>query len=217
MTTLRIRNKKTEGNNGMKKTFPCICVILFTVVVVISNADAKGMPSNYVVLKLGGFFPVSGDLDDINADAGFNGEIAFGHYIDPGFSVEGAVGYFETEASISTPGASVEEKFEVIPLTLSLRGHVPYGRFEPYGFLGIGVYFVDDKISGNIPGLGISGSDSDDDTTFGFHIGLGGTYTLLNNVFVGVEGRYLYLETNTFGIDFRLDGITLTGNIGYRF
>ena len=201
----------------MKKTFPCICMILFAVVVVISNSDAKGLPSNYVALKLGGFFPQSSDLDDINADAGFNGEVSFGHYITPGFSVEGAIGYFETKASLSAPGASAEEKFKVIPLTLNLRGQVPYGRFEPYGFLGIGVYFVEDKISGNIPALGVSGSDSDNDTALGFQIGLGGTYTLMNNVFVGVEARYLFLETSTFGADFRLDGITLTGNIGYRF
>lgn len=172
-------------------------------------ALAKGLPPNYVTLKLGGFFPQSGDLDDIDADAGFNGEIALGHYVAPGFSIEGAVGYFETEGGV--PGI-VEEKFEVIPLTLSLRGQVPYGRFEPYGFIGLGVYFVDDKIT--VPGFG---SDSDSDTNLGFHIGIGGNYTLSNNAFLGVEVKYLFLETDTFGENFRLDGITLTGNIGYRF
>ena len=201
----------------MRKTMIIAMVTLFAVLAFVSHSHAKGYPPNYVALKLGGFFPVSSDLDDINADAGFNGEISFGHYIAPGFSVEGAVGYFETEANISVPGGSAEETFEVIPLTLSLRGHVPYGRFEPYGLIGIGVYLVDDEISGSIPSLGVSGSASDDDTVLGFHIGLGGTCTFPNNVFVGVEGRYLFLETDTFDVDFRLDGIALTGTVGYRF
>lgn len=201
----------------MKKIFRCACLILFVVVVVVNQSEAKGLPSNFITVKLGGFFPQSSDLDDLNADTGFNGEISLGHYIAPGFSVEGALGYFETEGRVSAAGIDVNEKFKVIPLTLSLRGHVPYGRFEPYGFLGIGVYFVEDEISGSIPGLGLSGSDSDDDTALGFHIGLGGTYTFPNNVFLGVEARYLFVETDTFGVDYSLDGIALTGNIGYRF
>jgi opacity protein-like surface antigen len=208
---------KMGGKVRMKKTIILVLVILWTVVAVVPHSDAKGLPSNYVVLKAGGFFPVSGDLGDINADAGFNGEIAIGHKISPGFSVEGGIGYFDTKGTVSIPGASVDEEFEIVPLTVSLRGHVPYGRYEPYGFIGLGVYFVDDKISGSIPSLGVSGSDSDKATSLGFHIGIGGNYTLRNNMFLGIETRYFYLETNTFGVDFRLDGFTLTGNIGYRF
>lgn len=175
-------------------------------------AHAKGLPPNYVALKLGGFFPQSGDLDDIDADSGFNGEIALGHYVAPGFSFEGALGYFETKGSVPTPLGRIEEKFEVIPLTISLRGQVPYGRFEPYGFIGLGVYFIDDEIS--IPVLG---SESDSDASLGFHVGIGGNYNLSNNLFLGVEARYLFLESGTFAEDFRLDGVTLTGNVGYRF
>lgn len=201
----------------MRKTVISVFLVLFSVLFVVSNVSAKGLPSNYVVLKAGGFFPAGSDLDDIDADAGINGEFSFGHYISPGFAVEGAVGYFETEGSLSALGVRVEEKFEVIPLTVSLRGQVPYGRYEPYGFIGLGVYFVDDKISGSVPSLGFSGSSSDNDTSLGFHIGIGGTYTFLNNVFIGIEARYLFFETNTFDEDFSIGGVTLTGNIGYRF
>ncbi len=196
----------------MKKLIAAPMTLLIFTLFSVPLLSAKGLPANYVSLKLGGFFPQSGDLDDINADAGFNGEIALGHNIAPGFSVEGGIGYFDTKGRGSTPIGNVEEKFEVIPLTVSLRGQVPYGRFEPYGFLGMGVYFIKDKIS--VPMLG---SDSDNDTDLGFHIGLGGNYTLLNNVFLGIEARYLFLKTNTFDVDFRLDGITFTGNVGYRF
>jgi outer membrane protein W len=196
----------------MKKFAVVSIVLAMAVAASAPFAHAKGLPPNYVALKLGGFFPQSGDLDDIDADAGFNGEIALGHYIAPGFSIEGALGYFETKGSAPTPLGRVDEKFEVIPLTISLRGQVPYGRFEPYGFLGLGVYFIDDKIS--IPVLG---SDSDSDASLGFHVGFGGSYALSNTMFLGIEARYLFLETDTFGVNFRLDGVTLTGNIGVRF
>lgn len=201
----------------MKNALTISLVFLFAALVVVPASDAKGFPQNYIAFKLGGFFPQSSDLDDINADAGFNGEVALGHHVAPGFSIEGGIGYFETKGGLSNTLGSFDEKFQVIPVTLSLRGQVPYGRFEPYGFVGIGVYFVEDKISGSIPSLGLSGSDSDNDTSLGFHVGLGGNYILSNNVFLGVEVRYLFLETSTFGVDFRLDGITLTGNVGYRF
>ncbi len=200
------------------KNIPVLSFIfLFAALVAVPSADAKGIPQNYVTLKLGGFFPQSGDLDDIDADSGFDGEIALGHYVAPGFAIEGGLGYFETEGGLSSTLGSFDEKFRVIPLLFTLRGQVPYGRFEPYGFVGIGVYFVEDKLSGSIPSLGLSGSDSDDDTSLGFHVGLGGNYTLPNNLVLGIEGRYLFVETSTFGVDFRLDGITLTGTIGYRF
>ena len=213
------RQKTFPTNTGperkkpeMKKWMIASIVLAFVASCAAPYADAKGPPPNYVALKLGGFFPQSGDLDDIDADAGFNGEIALGHYIAPGFSIEGALGYFETEGGVPTPLGRNDEKFEVIPLTISLRGQVPYGRFEPYGFLGLGVYFIDDKVS-----LPVLGSDSDSDTSLGFHIGLGGSYALSNNMYLGIEARYLFLETDTFGENFRLDGVTLTGNVGYRF
>ncbi len=196
----------------MKKLMVVPMILVFFTLFSVPLLSAKVLPTNYVSLKLGGFFPISGDLNDINADAGFNGEIALGHNIAPGFSVEGGIGYFDTKGKGLTPFGRAEEKFEVIPLTVSLRGQVPYGRFEPYGFLGMGVYFVKEKIS--IPTLG---SDSDNDTNLGFHIGLGGNYTLPNNMFLGIEARYLFLRTNTFDENFRLDGIIFTGNVGYRF
>lgn len=197
----------------LKRCAPFLSAFLLAALVAVPASQAKGPPPHYVTLKLGGFFPMSDDLDDINADAGFQGEIALGHNVAPGFAIEGAVGYFETKGDFF----GVDEKFEIIPLTLSLRGQVPYGRFEPYGFLGLGVYFIDDTLSGSIPGLGISGSASDDDTALGFHVGLGGSYTLPSNVLLGVEARYLWVEANTFGEKFRIGGVSLTGNIGYRF
>lgn len=198
----------------MKKILAASSVLLFAALISAPFSDAKGLPPNYMTLKLGGFFPQSSDLDDIEADAGFHGEIALGHRVAPGFAIEGGIGYFETDAGVTNTLVSFDEQFRVVPVTLSLRGQVPYGRYEPYGFVGIGVYFVEDKISASLP---VPVSDSDDDASLGFHVGLGGNYTLSNNLFLGVEVRYIFLKTGTFGVDFRLDGITLSGNVGYRF
>ena len=180
----------------------------------VAPAAAKPLGSNYAQLKLGGFFPQTNDLD--NFDAGGDIEVGIGHLVAPGFAIEGNFGYFETKGDFNLPGiGSGNETFKVIPLTLSLKGQAFFGQFEPYAEAGIGVYFIKDEISGTI--LGISGSDSENDTQLGLHIGLGGNYNITSQVFLGVEGRYLWLRTDTFDVDVKLDGFFLTANLGCRF
>ncbi|MGE5190202.1 MAG: outer membrane beta-barrel protein [Gemmatimonadota bacterium] len=187
-------------------------VVLFSVFACVS-AQAKPLSPNYATLKFGGFFPQHSDLDGF--DSGFDGEVSFGHLVAPGFAVEGAIGYFETSGDFFSPIASGSKKFKVVPLTLSLKGQTFFAQFEPYVEAGIGVYFIRDELNGTI--LGFPVSDSDDDAQVGFHVGLGGNVNLTPQMFLGLEGRYLWLKTDTFGVDVRLDGITLTGNIGFRF
>lgn len=177
-------------------------------------AFAKPLSPNYVQLKAGGFFPQAKDLDDF--DSGGNIELGFGHYVAPGFVIEGDFGYFETSGRLVIPGiANVEEKFKVVPLTLSLKGQAFFDRFEPYAEAGIGVYFIEDRFNGTV--LGVTGSQSENDVKIGYHIGLGGNFNYSPQVFLGLEGRYLWLRTDTFGVDVNLDGIVLSANIGYRF
>jgi opacity protein-like surface antigen len=169
---------------------------------------AAGPPPNYVVVKLGGYFPMASDVDGF--DSGFNGEVSIGRYLAPGFAVEGGVGYFQTKGQVPGPPAANHE-FEVIPVTFSVRGTIPYGPYEAYGMGGVGVYFVDDQRTTSFS----IGSDSAADV--GLHLGLGGKYNMENNVFFGLEGKYLWLSTGTFGSDTRMDVAVLTANIGYRF
>ena len=192
-----------------RPVLPVLALLATLALVLPAPATAAGPPPNYVQVKLGGYFPMSSDIDTY--DSGFNVEASLGRYLAPGFAVEGGIGFFETEGR--RPGSSVYREFEVIPLTFSLRGTVPSGPFEVYGMAGIGVYFIDATSSSVFSGDSTSDSSAD----IGLHLGLGGRYSMPNNVFFGLEGKYLWLTTSTFGTDTRLDGAVLTANIGYRF
>jgi opacity protein-like surface antigen len=170
-------------------------------------AEAGKKPENYVVAAAGGYFPQAGDVDDF--DAGFNGALSFGHYLSPGFAFEFGTGYFTTSGSLKVPGGSERGvDISAVPLLLTLKGLYPAGDFEPYAAVGVGVYFVKTEVSG--------GKD-DDEARVGFHTGLGANYNLTREIFAGVEGRVLFLRIRPSGESLRLDGITLTANLGYRF
>lgn len=189
-----------------------VLVVLFSVFTLFP-AHAKPLSPNYVTLKIGGYFPQHSDLKDF--DSGFDGEISLGRVVAPGFAVEGGIGYFETKGESSEPGIIANGKFKVMPLTLSLKGQTFFEQFEPYVEAGIGVYFIESELSGTF--TGIPASRSDNEAKVGFHLGLGGNYNVTRQIFLGLEGKYIWVKSETFGSDTRLDGITLTGNIGFRF
>ncbi|MBI5441166.1 MAG: porin family protein [Deltaproteobacteria bacterium] len=162
---------------------------------------AKPPPPNYVAAKAGGFFPVASDLEGF--DAGFAGELSVGRYVTPGFALEGGVGHFETRGESS----GARRSFEATSLLFTLKGVAPFAQWEGFAELGFGIYFLRDEVPG----------DSDEQTRVGAHAGVGGTFSLSRHVFLGLEGRYVLLTAETFGGDTRLDGISVTGNLGYRF
>jgi opacity protein-like surface antigen len=189
-----------------------VLALLATITLLVPNpVHPAPPPPNYVEAKLGGYFPMAGDVDGF--DSGFNGEVVFGRYLAPGFAVEGGLGYFETKGH--TASGSVERTFKITPLSFNILGIAPFGPFEAYGIAGLGVYFVKDEISA--PVFGASSGTSDSSADLGLNLGLGGRYHATKNVFLGLEAKYIWLTTGTFGVDTRLDGATVTANIGYRF
>ncbi len=201
------------------KKYLCISLIFLTLLVASPaiGAGPVAVPSyNYVVAKLGAYFPTSNDLSGYNT--GFSGEFAFGHYFNPYIAVELGVGYFQTEGdvTVSVPGSKYRsnEKIEVTPLTASLKFILPVNIYvEPYIIGGIGAYFVHDHIDAS----GFHGDLSDDETAFGAHIGGGINFNIAPNFFIGAECKYVWVEPSLYGTDVDLSGVRVMGNFGVRF
>jgi opacity protein-like surface antigen len=176
--------------------------------------------SHYVATKVGIYSPQGDALKDF--DTGFNGELVFG-YRKNKFAIELEVGYFETKG----PGTIVaselpllvipgDVKISVIPIVLNYKYVYPVGKFEPFVEVGAGVYVTDIDLSGG--GL----SFSDRYTSPGVHVGLGANLNISQKLFLGIEGRYLWVDEHQFvlghiPVNVNIDGVIATVNVGYRF
>jgi len=173
-----------------------------------------GGNNEYAVIKLGSYIPKSGDLDQLDAKNGFTGQIGFGYHLYPKFALEAAVGYFETKASTSIP--NTDRKFSVYPLEVAGKFVFPLGFVEPYFSLGLGGYYVK-ATAGNL---------EQTSTRLGGFLGGGVNFNLSKTVFLGVEARYLVLTapapvatpySGSATANLYLDGVIVTGNLGFRF
>ena len=196
------------------KTFVALCLVLSVPLVAIAPSVSQAeYPSNYMVLK-GGLYSPSNDFDlegqHFNLDDGFVAEIAYGHYFIPMFAMELGAGYFESKASPAVP--SGETKFKVVPVTLTGKVLFPIGSIEPYGEFGIGGYIAKADVSGSF-----SNFRGSTESVFGLHAGAGVNFNVTQNVFLGVEGRYLWAKPSWGGQDIKLDGFTVTADLGFRF
>ncbi|MBU0483616.1 MAG: porin family protein [Proteobacteria bacterium] len=203
----------------MKKSSVMTIVLATTLTGIITPAFAAENPANYLMIKAGVYSPSSShDLNDFNggsrtrldSETGFAGEIAAGHYFLPMVALELGAGYFQSEGSAAAqPG---ETKLKVVPVTLSGKVLLPLGMFEPYGLLGVGAYITDLDVSGNTGNF--SGSS---ETSFGLHAGGGVNLNFNKEMFVGLEGKYLWSKPSFGGQDIDLDGFITTVNLGFRY
>jgi opacity protein-like surface antigen len=205
----------------MKKTSILFLLLSVAFIGITSPASAaEEKPANYMALKGGIYSPNSsyhlrdfnnGDsLSNLDSKTGFAGEVVVGHYFSPMLAVELGAGYFESKGSPATPPG--ETRLKVIPLVATGKVLLPLGIFEPYGLFGIGAYISDLDVDGNTDSF--HGSS---DVTYGLHAGAGLNINLQNNMFVGVEGKYLWAENSFGGQHLELDGFITTAQIGYRF
>jgi len=203
-----------ESEEKMRKTaFAVFLVLAVALIGIAPSVSLAEYPSNYVVLK-GGLYSPSEDFDlegqHFSHDDGFVAEVAFGHYFMPMFATELGVGYFESKASPAVPPG--DAKFKVVPVTLTGKVLFPLGPVEPYGEFGIGGYITKAEVSGTVGNF--SGSTKG---CFGLHAGAGVNFNITQNVFLGVEGRYLWAKPSFGGQDIKLDGFTVTADLGFRF
>jgi opacity protein-like surface antigen len=202
----------------MKKTNLLFLVLAVALTGTTSPASAEGKPADYVAFKAGVYSPsTSSDINNFNGGStthldsktGFAGEVAFGHYYIPMLALELGAGYFESKGSpAAQPG---EAKLKVVPLIATGKVLLPIGPFEPYGLFGIGAYITDLNVDGNTGNL--RGST---EITYGLHAGAGLNINFQENVFVGIEGKYLWAEPSFGGQHIKLDGFLTTAVIGFR-
>jgi opacity protein-like surface antigen len=178
-------------------------IALLSILVMLVGVSAFAeTPANYATLKLGAYLPQANDVKDF--DTSFAGEVAFGRYFHPNFAAELGVGYTKTSGSGDAEGVDLT----IVPITLGLKGALPLGNIEPYAMAGVGAYYA--KAEGE--------GFSENDTTFGFFLGLGANFNLTTNIFLGVEGKYFWAKPSFGdGGEAKIDGINLTANLGYRF
>ncbi|MDZ4186228.1 MAG: outer membrane beta-barrel protein [Desulfuromonadales bacterium] len=202
----------------MKKTTVLLVVLAVALIGFIPQANAAVGEGNYLALKGGIYSPSSSyDLDNFNAGnrerldskTGFAGEVAFGHYLLPILAVEFGAGYFESKGSpLASPG---ETKLTVVPLLATGKVSLPLGSVEPYGLFGIGAYITDLDVNNNSGDL-----DGSTEITYGLHAGAGVNIKIQRNMFVGLEGKYLWAEPSFGGQHIPLDGFVTTAVIGFR-
>ncbi len=204
----------------MKTTIILFLVLSIAVISITAPASAEDEnPANYVLLKGGMYSPsTSFNLDNFNGGStthfdsktGFAGEVAIGHYFLPIFAVEMGAGYFESKGS---PAAEVgETELRVVPLIATGKAFLPLGIFEPYGLFGIGAYFTDMNVDGNLGNF--RGATV---VTYGLHAGAGFNINFHKHMFAGLEGKYLWAEPSFGGHHVKLNGFVTTADIGFRY
>lgn len=227
------KQRKEEGSMKMKVL--SLALAAFLVVGLSSAPFAQVDKPYYITLKPGVFFP-QGDLEDDDFDIGFNGEIAFGWRPNPNFAAEMGLGYFSTDATETfalpvnglTATGKIKADLDVYPVTLTLKGILPYKHWEFYGLGGIGACYASGDLKGDVTVNGLSASFhlSDSDGVFAGFLGLGFHYNLTESIFIGAEGKYLWTSTaklkdELYGLTFEyetdLDGIQAMAVIGFRF
>ena len=193
-------------------------VALMSLLVLLLAVPAFAGPPNYVVLKGGIYSPGHEDMTAVaNGDfgVGFNGEVAFGHYFTPNIALELGVGYLQSKsATYLDNGVSTSIDISSIPVTLSIKGVIPFPQGEVYALVGGGAYISSiDWKQGT--------TESKDGTAFGFQAGIGGSYNVTQEVYLGLEGKYFWAQPEfkwASGTDkVHIDGFQGTINLGFRF
>lgn len=195
-----------------------IILVLSIVLLIVSAASisfAEDRKGGYIAIKPGAYFP-TGDLEDRNFDNSFAGELTVGMYYNRNLALETNIGYFQTGASKSIAGFREEDDVRVIPITATFKGVLPLNGFELTAGVGGGVYIAHLDIDGSTSRGSISKDEND--TVWGAHFVAGVNVDLSKKVFLGVEGKYIVTSEADFsGAKVDLNGVIVTGVVGYRF
>lgn len=168
----------------------------------LAAAPAPAAADSYLVLKGGYYWPTAEVLLAQAArqklDPKLQGEIGVGTTF-LFFAVELSAGYMKTQ--------NLVVKVTATPVLATVKIRAPILMVAPYLEAGGGIYFA--KAT---PFSGASESKS----AFGGHVG-GGVDFQVSSVLLGIEARYLFADPGFSMVGMRLDGATLTANLGFYF
>jgi opacity protein-like surface antigen len=201
----------------MKRVSILFCVLFIIILSFPVTGLADGKKGGYAILKAGAFFPTE-DLEDADFDSSFNGELVLGTYYNPNLALECAIGYYQTDRSVRFQDVKEEDDLFVVPITANIKGVLPLNGVELYGGAGFGVYIVhiDADVSG--PDIVDISDDDDSDAVLGAQVMAGVNVDISRKIFLGVEAKYIFTDkADLFNSEINLDGLIVTGNIGYRF
>lgn len=179
------------------KSTPALALALLALV-----APAPAAAESYLVLKGGYYWPTAevafAQATGQKLDPKLTGEVGVGTTLAV-FAVELSAGYMKTQ--------NLLVKVTATPVLATVKLRAPILMVAPYLELGGGIYFA--KAT---PFTGPSESKS----AFGVHLGGGVDFTV-SSVLLGLEARYLFANPGFSMVGMRLDGATLTANLGFYF
>jgi len=154
-----------------------------------------------------GYYEPTGSAND--QGSAFFGELDLGTRLGAYADISMQISYLKGD------DRSAAGKYEArsVPLMIGLTGNLPLGIFEPYVGGSVGFAFSSFKFTNN---LGIS--DDKNRTLFAWNVRLGMNLYILEQLYVGLEGRYMATDSFTFQnrtVD--LDGVGILLAAAYRF
>ncbi len=188
----------------MKKLILLCCIVYVFFLPVLGFAQDH---LSYITAKPG-IYSYEGDLDEEH-NIGFNAEIAYGYYVQPHLVLEGGVGYFHD-------GVGNGNDIRGNDIMLSIKRVYYFNRYEPFIGGGVGVYFV--NYQGVLKEARNRVPMDVDETVYGGHILAGVNLNFHSNLFLGIEGKYIFTGDADFnGAKVNLDGFASMAVLGYRF
>lgn len=168
-------------------------LVVFMVCIGVGIAPAAAKEGNYGAVKLGTFMPAD-DLEDY--DTGPYLELVFGHRYNPNFALEGSV----AATVVQSPGGY---DYEIYPFTVNAKFIHPVDNLELYGMFGLGIYRVYSEFR------------DDSDEIFGWNIGFGALNKLNDNMGLGLELKYAFIDETGWGVE--IEGLTIAANLQFNF
>jgi opacity protein-like surface antigen len=136
---------------------------------------------------------------------GFYGEFGYGYRFHRNFALQSEIGYLHS-------GVKDGNDIHGVPISLSAKGVYPIKDFELFIGAGLGIYLTQYK--GELNNVQVD----DRDNVLGGHLFIGADYNIASNIFIGVEGKYIFTEKAEYnGQKVNLDGLATVIRLGFRF